>query len=267
MKIILTFCEGAHDAAFTYRILKVNQFRNFSDKIQKLPQLLKANFWSKFKEHPFMEEGKLNPKLDLPSFLLKKNETYNLIYSLGSVDNIEKSIPILNDFKALKDGTLDTDKIPIGVCFVLDAEKLMVETRIKKIREALSPALSLSNLKHNSVLSKGIEINAFAAYIFSNKSEKGKLEDILIPIMKKENETIFENAECFLKNNIDEAGIKKRKFDEQKSLISIVGQLQLSGRANTVIIHESDYITDKKIKENNTCKEILDLYKALEKEL
>ncbi len=114
----------------------------------------------------------------------------------------------------------------------------------------------------------------FGAYIFTgNNNETGKLEDVLLPLMKLDNDSIFENAEIYLKKNVDSlrtyplklsvkngslTEIRSTKkgdtdFDEQKSLIGITGQLQRSGKPNTAYISDSDYLTLDKIRNNQKC--------------
>ena len=58
-----------------------------------------------------------------------------------------------------------------------------------------------------------------------------------------------------------------QNFDKDKSIINIAGQLQKSGKANTVIITDTDYITKDKIKNDEICNEIINTFLLLEKEL
>jgi len=51
--------------------------------------------------------------------------------------------------------------------------------------------------------------------------------------------------------------VNGKKYNHKKSLLGTVGQLQMSGKSNTVCISDADYITDEKIKSDDTCNEIL----------
>jgi hypothetical protein len=105
--------------------------------------------------------------------------------------------------------------------------------------------------------------------------------DIVIPLMRDGNEEIFQKAAEFLKlkeegrlskleivkrtdGELEEKySTKKLDFDEKKSQIGIVGQLQVSGKANTVIIKDTDYIKLQKIRDNRLCRNILDFIRSL----
>ncbi len=104
------------------------------------------------------------------------------------------------------------------------------------------------------------------------------LEDVMLPLMKQDNDDIFDAAETFLKIintcalfkdklKSDKDGHLKKvnniKYTHSKSLIGTIGQLQKSGKSNTVCISDADYLTDKKILNNDTCKEIVELLKQV----
>ncbi len=268
MKLIITFCEGQHDAAFIYRILKSASYRNFTDKIQGLPDILKNYFKSLFNNFEYLNVGALRQSPSYPAYLLKKGDLFVLLYPVGGVTKLSNAIPLIKNFKTLAEGTLDTEAIPIAFHFVLDAEELQVERRVGKIIGSLSEIIDLTGLEHKKILiSENLAVNAASAYIFSGEDGKGKLEDILIPLMKKENDKVLENSEKFIDDNFNETRVSRNNFHKDKSIINIVGQLQRSGSANTVIITQTDYLTDRKIKKNTTCKEIIETFKELENNL
>ena len=101
------------------------------------------------------------------------------------------------------------------------------------------------------------------ADIFTGEdNDKGKLENILLPLMKKDTESIFESSKKFLEEN-HEVERCKSKFDDLKSIIGTAGQLQISGTSNTVCIEKSDYLTNEKILDNEKCKEIIAFFEKL----
>ncbi len=117
------------------------------------------------------------------------------------------------------------------------------------------------------------------AYIFTGLDNNlGKLEDILLPLMKVNNDGIFSSAESFLDANhdisrtfplklskdaagtiIETRSVKNKDtdFDRIKSVIGIAGQLQRSGKPNTAYISDTDYLTLTKINENEKCRAII----------
>ena len=142
---------------------------------------------------------------------------------------------------------------------------------ITKREDEINNELELSNnLKHNEV--NTIYLYEWGCYIFHK--DIGDLEDILLELMKSDNENTFTNSRTFLKDNkLDKSrqkeficnDTKERyktgiKFKEKKSIISVAGQLQFSGMNNSVIIAQSDYIRKSDIEDNTHCKDIIRLF-------
>ena len=261
MKLILTFCEGAHDTAFIFRILKEYSYTNYTDKkIDKFPEILNKYFTNLFKKFEYLEEKKFYQTPFLPRYVLKSKEDdiYILLYMLNSVSNIKNSIPIIEEFRDYTEDSFDFEKIDIGINFILDAEDKTVEKRINIIKQELKETLIISDNLQNGQISKNINNFKFIGiFIFSDENNQGKLEDVLLPLMKVDNENIVEKSSFFLKENQKP---QRKKFDFDKSLIGIIGQLQLSGKANTVIITDSKYLTKEKIENNVNCQTILNLF-------
>ncbi|MCP4695446.1 MAG: hypothetical protein GY862_01155 [Gammaproteobacteria bacterium] len=161
--------------------------------------------------------------------------------------------------------------------YFFDADNEGVTKRVeyvkREIREIFRDETAAAELSHAGA---PLNINGYrlGCYIFADDNDNGKLEDIMIPLMVRENEAIFASAGEFLKlkeesrlrrltieeNNgqlIEKRSRKKMKFDEKKSKICIAGQLQNSGKSNVVIIEDSDYITLKKILGSTHCQNIL----------
>ncbi|MFI5140452.1 MAG: hypothetical protein ACHQIM_21715, partial [Sphingobacteriales bacterium] len=122
------------------------------------------------------------------------------------------------------------------------------------------------------------------AFIFTDIDKNtGKLEDILLPLMKHQNETNFEAAGTYLSKHHEDSRLfplklsvdaetsvvtesrsskkgDKEKYDEKKSLLGVVGQLQRSGKSNVVCISDSDYLTLSKIQSSVKCQEIITFF-------
>ena len=214
MKLIITFCEGWHDAAFIYKLLKNKSYQYKNDKIADLPNILRNYFKELFKNFEYSDTGKIKQNPDYPNYLLKKKneDIYILLYSIGGVDKLKNALPIIETFKDLSEATLDTPEIPIALHFILDAEDLNIQQRIDKIVEELKTEIDLSGLTQGKILNENLSVKATSVYIFSDKKKNnGKLEDILIPLMKKDNEEIFEQAEKYIKNNYNKTRNKKNQ--------------------------------------------------------
>jgi hypothetical protein len=283
--------EGDHDSAFIYRILKANGMTtNHNIPIKSYPfplgKLIEKEVSSALVEELNMEEARSK---FLPSYIMQKEDEIISIYRVGGES---KEKPRVNFIKSInKFNITDQNEIPvlekgtqISILFFFDADDKGIDIRINQIKKELkssfpeSEANNIDKLANKEILLiKSIYVGSF---IFTESGKDiGSLEDILIPLMKRENEDIFDAAEKFLnihettvlfkgKVEYDETRtIKKKvnskKYTYKKSLVGTVGQLQMSGKANTVCISDADYLTDKKIKENVTCIEIYDFIQKI----
>ncbi|HAA10685.1 MAG TPA: hypothetical protein DCE41_02910 [Cytophagales bacterium] len=286
-RIILTLCEGPHDVAFLYRILKTEGYQSFNKKLQEFPTPI-ADLLIEEVKLADVEELKIDQVKNrlLPREVLHKTDTYILFYAIGGdskaelrkslVDSIYALIPQNeNEISPLSD---DTD---LSVIYFFDADNQGVEARIKQINsEIISVLGDIADPFENNGEKKKIKGLNLGGFVFSTNEGKGKLEDILIPMMKESNEKIFEDAAIFLENAdperqkelklIDEDGTlketrgKKVKYDIQKSLVGVVGQLQRSGSSNVVAIRFTDYVSLDKIRKDQNCSQIITFFKLFE---
>ena len=283
-QIIAVLCEGPHDVAFITKILKSNGFKSnekqtigeypFMGSILKSEVLkLKVEDLNVTKdEDPLKSElaeiGKLNLQDTrlalLPLNALVRNQDSVFLYSMGGDSKIlKKSQPLLKKFDAFipkEAGSFD-EVIPadthLAILYFLDSDKKGIVTRITELNKEIYDTLGLNPFKkHNTaVVVNKIKLGAF---IFTGEDNNyGKLEDILVPLMQQGNEGIFKDAQKYLDDNFDKSRIKKNNYDESKSKVGIVGQLQKSGSSNVVCIGQTDYLTLEKIQSNAKCQEII----------
>ena len=147
---------------------------------------------------------------------------------------------------------------PFNDLIQTEAKKSKIEElNLQELRRTLLPSATLK-IRDHSLFEGKLKVGAF---IFSKDGEEtGKLEDILVPLMKQDNEQIFENAEGFIDRHYEESRCRGKKFDKGKSVIGTVGQLQKSGGSNVVCIDQTDYLTDEKVLNNAQCKEIITFF-------
>ncbi len=136
----------------------------------------------------------------------------------------------------------------------------------------LNIELGLSkNIKHHEITEA--DDHQWGCYIFHKDDKGGCLEDVLLGLMRPTNETVFEQAESFISSNRlkpqeRECEYKphngkyknKCKFKDKKSIISVAGQLQISGMGNSVIIARSDFIKKDDILNSPVCNDIIKLF-------
>ena len=281
-KVILALLEGAHDVAFVYRILKENGFNTTKKLIKDLPSPL-----DKYLSNPrqFLSASFENLKVgtvrisSFPMEVLEKNLNTILLFPSGGVDQSDIRKKIITQFNAIKEigkaGSANNEKdLSISILYLLDAESQGLKFRLNAIAEEIKEAMDVVAQPlafTNASYSKVDDID-FGVYVFTETGkETGRLEDILLPLMKKDNDDIFDDAATFLgkvneydlfkgkTDNIDVKLITKvenEKFNYEKSLVGTVGQLQKSGKSNVQVIREGSYLTKDKIINDANCKSI-----------
>jgi len=290
--VLFILAEGDHDIAFIYRILKVNGFKTHNKKIKEYNEPLSQLFQSDILNISIPEVNIMAAKSRfLPYRVMLSDDKKNTIvlYSIGGDSKDENRIAILkalNAFNKDDEDDLSIQAYPdtnMSVLYFFDADDKGTDFRMNQIREELVKAFP--NFAFEATYSAStfhtVEDMKIGAYIFREQdNDRGMLEDVLLPLMQEDNDDIFEAAETFLATNKtcalykdklkydkDDASILKTvssdKYAHRKSLIGTVGQLQKSGKSNTVCISDADYMTEDKIKANATCNKILDLIKTV----
>lgn len=291
--ITILFCEGPHDTAFLYRILKTRGYIIYNDILSNLPKIIGDFIESKNKlsEYNQLKLEALKNEF-VPYRIMHKDERLILIYALGGdkdgrADEKNKRLIILRHYfediisnvenpsnygqAFTTSEVVDGMKFKYNFLFFYDAD----DNKQKKIDIANKylekMELDRISLEHQKIHKE--KNYSFGLYVFSNDEEKGALEDILFSIMKKDNEKIFDEAKSYYDQNFDkertrrlvtvfENGIpidKKKngyEVDENKSIISIAGQLQKKGKSNVAIIEDSDYLNLSKIQSEKKLQEI-----------
>jgi len=209
-KVVIVMCEGPHDVAFLRSVLRANNFKaNDRCKIGEFPypinNLLKQEVEKSNVEELNLQEIK---QALLPTATLKKQNSCMLFYALGGDTRKDKRKKLIANIKDLtpQKGQIGEDKTPaFSIVYFFDADQQGVDSRLKDLNnelEEIFKGLSFDTINKNGEI---IAINGISigAYIFSDSStNKGKLEDILLPLMRKDNESIFDNAEAYIKNTI-----------------------------------------------------------------
>ena len=289
--IIFILTEGDHDSAFLYRILKANGCTSYKKKIKDYPAPLNS----------FLEKDIINVSIPeikiqqartrfLPYYVMQNGNNLILIYSIGG-DTKNKIrtdlVSALNAFNIDDKDDLAIQALPntsISVLYFFDADDKGTNSRIVQIIGEIKLAFPNFTFEKDSHYKAStfyqIEDLKVGAYIFREVAEdKGMLEYIILSLMQQGNNDIFGAAETFLATNktctlfkdkleydkerIVLKKVNKEKYSHCKSLIGTVGQLQKSGKSNTVCISDTDYLSNDKILTNATCKEIVELIKQV----
>lgn len=152
----------------------------------------------------------------------------------------------------------------ITFVYEFDADEEGVEARLKQVTQEIKQIdEAFQGIKENGsyVESAGIR---WGAYIFEDGSGKGRLEDIILPMMEQGNDDVASYAKDF----VDKRGtfklfqtVKPTPYP-QKARVGVMGQLEKAGSANPAIIELSSYLTEEKIIGSPVCSQIFKFLSA-----
>lgn len=267
-QLIAVLCEGPHDVAFLNKILKSRGFvANESTALGEYPAPM-ANLLTEAAKNANVEELNIQSvrRILIPTHVLKRNNDYLFLYSMGGDGQKDNRLNLLQQFKDRIPAEGEYSELPkdttLGIAYFWDADQKGIESRLEELATELEIEV-FSNENGSIILNEGLKIGG---YVFAAAEETtGDLEDILLPLMWEGNEQLFESAQNFLQVNYDEKKLgklklrinetqdivekresKKKKafkYNEKKSLIGVVGQTQNSGKGNSPIINDCDFIT------------------------
>jgi hypothetical protein len=271
MKLAILLCEGPHDVAFIYRLLRYEGYSDVSDiKIGELPDLFKEYFKNLLTNESFYENSNLTRKPVLPTLMVKnkgtEQEVWLALYAVGGNRQPTLVNDILQAYNDFMSDSMDEDSIlSISVAFINDADTNGVDKELLNLKKnyASEKIIMFDDipLEKNEVFKiitkhEGTGFTKQGYYIFCNQERKGKLEDIVLGLMEKDNKSIFDSVKKFLETSVEHHR-KEKKYDIQKSTIGSAGQLLKSGRTNTVIINDGCYLTPEKTNDDSKCQEII----------
>lgn len=273
-KICVVFCEGQHDIAFVSRILKVNGYSVYNNKIK---QFLKPfdTLFKKQLEEKNVSDRKLgfNPDYRLPSVSLSRNdERLVFFHNMGGDGKVAERATLIKMYREIKGDDDFTAEFTFDFRFIFlfDSDDHGIDARIRELNTELGFGRTIENgriAQH--------EGHEWGAYIFHQSgNDQGDLEDIIIDIVNTSEPIILEQSQLFLNGNSlppartkeficthEEVSYKPSiKYKHKKSLLSVAGQLQFSGMSNAVFIANSDFLTLQQLTENEHCSSIANLF-------
>jgi len=295
-KIVISLCEGPHDTAFLYRVLRSDCYRLFSDEIDKLPNVVTQFIKQGYRKIDMLESLKLDAlrNYNIPNKILYKGDTLVLLYAMGGdsekMEN-SKRLALINEyistlissnddvkeFNPFDEDGFSTNQVEYSFLFFYDADE-DASKQIKKTNDYLNMLGIENELVHNQYI-KNKNTN-YGCFIFSEDGVKGALENIMFKVIEtKENELLLEQAKEYFtlcdknrypkkrsikyQNDTCAEYAKKKKTSkiyEKKSILGIMGQLQNSGASNVVTIEHSDYIKLEKGSIPESIQEIIDFF-------
>jgi len=254
MKTIVVLCEGVDDQAFLYRLLKVMGFSRFSERVTSLPEPIGRIIKEEYKNRDIGEGNIEEIKLVIPT-VMKGDNLFILIYDLGGNTRYERATYVVSTFKNAMANPLGPNDIDqLGFILITDADSVDIEEKVEKIRNEYSSVFTEScKLNHEGHYNEGDFL--IGAYIIADQTRKGRLEGIILSMMKSAHEELLYEVESFIDRH-ESYFFRNSKRYKDKMMIGISGQLQKPGKTNSVIIRQSTLITDEMINQEPLSKEL-----------
>ncbi len=271
--IILLLCEGPHDAAIIYKVLRANGWQGVTNSpLNEFPYAISNYIQTEFSNISNLPLEELRPfkKGFLPSDLLKREVDgeieYCTIWIMGGNTQFDTLRKVLKTFQAVNLSEFDEYEnctANFGMIFDADDDATAaieeIKTNLNETLPEFCASLDSSNL--NQTYSGKDSFPKTGLFIFTEpNSTQGKLESLLLPLFHAGNKQIFEATETFISTN-HKFGEGEKGFDPQKAIIGTMGQFRKSGMTNQVIIKQSGFLTDTNLKVNS---QAVDLYRFIE---
>lgn len=270
LKIIMV--EGPHDGAFISKVMQVNGYKTCKKPIGKYSPTFVAKYLSgQYKNAPVDELNlqSVRQQIVFPSYsLLRGEEEMMLIFQMGGDGRDDKRRKLVGDiFRFLRSSMTAEAVSDIGkITFVyeFDADEDGVEARLQEVTHEIRQIdESFPGITANGIYVESAGVR-WGIYIFEDGSGKGRLEDIILPMMEQGNDDVAGYAKDF----VDKRGTFKLfqtarpTSHPQKARVGVMGQLEKAGSANPAIIEQSSYLTEEKIKSSLVCCQIFEFFSA-----
>lgn len=270
LKIIMV--EGPHDGAFISKVMQVNGYKTCKKPIGKYTPAFVSQYLSgQYKNAPVDELNlqSVRQQIIFPSYsLLRGEEEMMLIFQMGGDGRGDKRKKLIGDIYVFLRSSMTTEAVAgsgkITFVYEFDADEEGVETRLQQVtREIKDIDEGFPGITANGTYVESAGIR-WGAYIFEDSGGKGRLEDIILPMMEQDNDDVA----GYTKDFVDKRGTfklfqtVKPTTHPLKARVGVMGQLEKAGSANPAIIEQSSYLTDEKIKGSLVCCQIFSFLSA-----
>ena len=260
MDLKIVMVEGPHDGAFISKILQV-----FGYDVCKIPignykpeyiaQYLKGQY-----KNVSVEEFNLQSvrqEVLFPSYSLILESEMILIFQMGGDSRADRRNMLVKNICDFLHSPMTADIVAksgkITFIYEFDADDEGVDARLKAVNDEIKLIdVAFPGLPENAsyVTSDGVR---WGAYIFAEQDKKGRLENLLLPMMEEDNEELADHVKSFIDRRETYKNIKPTKYP-LKARVGVLGQLEKAGCANPAIIEQSSYLTKEKIMTSTYCK-------------
>jgi len=270
----IVFCEGPHDVAFMRQVLeKKLNFKRVEWRFSEFPAPFNSLFKANVQKHAAKDLSlDMAHKFFLPDRVLIRDDA-NLIamlFNTGGATQIDKVKKFLIDFLTLfpeaKYNPMGTHELvsQVRYLFLYDADEHGVEKRRQETKKNFAiikrPETNdeIHWLKKEWIVNTNDKFGAVAGeiaiYIWGSSTEKGTLEDILMPILEQSHKERAEQASAAIESmftwETEDSKAKKAVAElakKHKAIITLAGQREKPGSSLNVIIGQSKEVFDKSI--------------------
>lgn len=255
--IKLIIAEGAHDVAFLARLMKANAYIDPEIRVKNIePVALRDFIIGLYQNFSFKRNVKKINRRPIPLAVLCPKEEGNneiaVLFAADGVNNYSNIETILKNLVALKNNPFGQESLKdvdvIKVIFNIDADDKGIEDRIatinswtKKLTDEKCPDIS----NFNAIEYKGIK---WGVFISANNDGLGALEDLVLPLFEINHNKMVEEVKRYISQKDSFNIPQTKKPNDAKSEIGIMGQLDMPGVSNTVLIDQSKLIDDERLK-------------------
>lgn len=270
---LLVFCEGSHDIALLNLVFKkIFQFDKkewtFSEYPAPFDNLFAENVQSHAQKDLTLD---MAHKFFLPDKVWGKDNHIILLFNAGGKNKVDKIKEFLANYLVLQENVtiFPTNENIIKQArylFLYDADDDGIEKTLQDCQSRFKEVDNKIWLKNNwtqdvnNIMAATADDDK-AVYIWANPdTQKGTLEDILFPLLKKYDKFIVEKIENLIDDIFEwdiDSTIEKTKISQiskrTKSIITVAGQKKKPGSSMSVIVEQSkiidnkDFLNDKNI--------------------
>lgn len=264
--------EGPHDGAFISKVMQVNGYKTYKQPIKLYhPQFIADYLRGQYKNAPVDELNLQSVRKEIlfPSYALVRDEQeLMLIFQMGGDTRSDRRKKLVGDIYAFLRSSMTAEAVAnsgmVTFVYEFDADEDGVDVRLQQMtREIKDIDGSFPGLTENAsyVMSGGVR---WGGYVFEDGSGKGRLEDIILPMMEEDNDDVAESAKEFVERRTTFKLFQtvRPTPHDKKARVGVMGQLEKAGSANPAIIEQSSYLTKEKIKGSEVCNRIFEFLSA-----
>jgi hypothetical protein len=279
MKAVFVFCEGEHDIAFVSRtLIATDDFERDDTTIAQFPEFLKKILTKRFQEQAVekvlekvgaQKYSKMPPPVLWYALKPKKVEDQVLLlffcaFGQDQHNAIGKFIRgVQLDLKFRREKHEDPGISSEAFAFLYDADEDGEQVKLEKWHQNYStqfPGIAIPSEsawqrpKDSENLEVGIYILRGAEQV------TGELEDIVLPLMKRHDEPLYEEAAAFVEKHwVPESATKKKR----KATITVAGQIHHPSYSMAVILRDTQHLKNNALNADPSCQRIVQFFKQV----